>query len=78
LKYFLEGKSQLDPRKGPTNHQKRLAKDFAVIQDGAFIWSRTPKYERMGAIAESLGLRWGGRWASLNDIYHVEYQEGGE
>jgi hypothetical protein len=76
LAYFQAGKSEIDPRIKSTMHMKRLAKDFAVIKDGQFIWARTPEYERMGVIAESLGLKWGGRWQSLNDIYHVEYQEG--
>ena len=76
LKHFLEGRSKIDPRIKPTAHMMRLAKDYAVIKDGDFVWTRTPEYERLGEIAESLGLRWGGRWDSLNDIYHVEYQEG--
>lgn len=78
LAYLEQGKSEIDPRIRPTNHMLRLAKDFAVIDKitGAFVWARTAEYERFGIIAESFGLRWGGRWLSLNDIYHVEYQEG--
>lgn len=77
LEHFQGGRSQLDPRVRPTPHMQRLAKDYLVIdKDGHPVWARTPEYERLGVIAESLGLRWGGRWASLNDIYHVEYQDG--
>jgi hypothetical protein len=77
LKYFLEGKSLIDPRVKPTMHMLRLAMDFAVIKDGQITWDAAD-YQRFGEIAESLGLRWGGLWASagLNDCYHVEYQEG--
>jgi hypothetical protein len=74
LKYFNEGKSQIDPRKKASPHQKRLAKDFVIVKDGVLVWERTSDYERLGALAEDLGLTWGGRWKSLNDIYHVEYR----
>jgi hypothetical protein len=76
LAFFEQGKSEIDPRDRPTMHMLRLAKDFAIIRDGNFVWTRTLEYERMGTIAESIGLRWGGRWKSLGDIFHVEYQEG--
>ena len=85
LKHFLEGRSKIDPRVKPTPHMQRLAKDFAVIKDGQFIWERTSEYERMGEIAELIGLKWGGRWmkrdesgkivGGLNDIYHVQSPE---
>jgi hypothetical protein len=76
LAYFNQGKSEIDPRITPTMHMQRLAKDFAVIVDGKILWDRNLAYDRVGEIAESLGLRWGGEWKSLGDIYHVEYQEG--
>lgn len=52
----------------------RLAKDFAVVVDGVYLWDRSPAYEKLGELAEALGLTWGGRWTSLNDIYHVEFR----
>lgn len=33
-----------------------------------------PVWDRMGAIGESLGLRWGGRWQQ-KDLGHFEYSE---
>ncbi len=87
LKYFLEGKSEIDPRIAPTFHMLRLAMDFAIVDKvtRGLIFARTAEYERFGEIAESFGLRWGGRWVKrdaagniiggLNDIYHVEYQD---
>lgn len=36
--------------------------------------SQDPAYATLGAIAESLGLRWGGRWKQ-RDMGHVEYVE---
>jgi hypothetical protein len=55
---------------------QRLARDFAVIKNDTWIWDDCPEYKRMAEIAESLGLLCGRIWTSLNDIYHVEYQEG--
>ncbi|MBE3126186.1 MAG: M15 family metallopeptidase [Acidobacteria bacterium] len=74
LAHFLSGRSQIDPRLKVTSHMKRLAKDFAIVVDGALLWDRSPAYEKMGSLAEALGLFWGGRWASLSDIYHVEFR----
>jgi hypothetical protein len=74
LAHFLAGRSKIDPRLKNTAHMTRLAKDFAVVEAGAYIWDRSPAYEKLGAIAEALGLIWGGRWTSLNDIYHVEFR----
>lgn len=39
--------------------------------DGAEFGLATQLYERLGRIAESLGLTWGGRWA-LGDYGHVQ------
>jgi hypothetical protein len=75
LKYFQEGKSRIDPTKKPTKHMLWLAMDMVIIKDGFAAWDRIPEYEILGEIWESLGGRWGGRWASLGDIYHYEYSD---
>lgn len=35
-------------------------------------WNDGPTWERIGAIGEALGLRWGGRW-KVKDLGHFEY-----
>jgi len=75
LKYFQEGKSLIDPTKKATKHMLWLAMDFIIIKDGKAVWDRIPEYEILGQIWENLGGRWGGRWASLNDIFHYEYSD---
>lgn len=35
-------------------------------------WQPDPVWDRLGVIGESLGLRWGGRWAQ-KDLGHFEY-----
>lgn len=32
-----------------------------------------PIWQKLGAIGESLGLRWGGRWKKTPDLGHFEY-----
>ena len=74
LEYYLRGLSEIDPRKQPTMHMLRLAKDYGVVQNGTINWADAASYLRMGEIAESLGLRWGGRWKTIVDQVHIEYQ----
>ena len=31
-------------------------------------------FDRLGALAESAGLVWGGRWRTIKDYYHVEHR----
>ncbi|AWI74073.1 D-alanyl-D-alanine carboxypeptidase [Parazoarcus communis] len=57
-------------------HQYGLAADCAFLREGRLVISeRDPwamqAYERLGRIAEELGLTWGGRW-TLQDFGHVE------
>lgn len=57
-------------------HQHGLAADCAFLRDGAwFISEKDPwtmrGYRLYGAVAESVGLRWGGRWA-IQDFGHAE------
>ncbi len=57
-------------------HQQGLAADCAFLRGGAWhISERDPwtmrGYRLYGAVAESVGLRWGGRWA-MKDFGHAE------
>lgn len=75
-KKFDEGKSNCDGYTKKSAHQKWLAIDIAIVENGQCIWIRTPEYELLGKMWKDLGGIWGGDWTSLNDIYHFEY--GGE
>jgi len=74
LAYYRAGLSEIDPTKTATKHMLGLAKDFAIAKGNAYDWNDTEGYKKMGEIAESLGLKWGGRW-KIGDYGHVEYQE---
>ncbi len=70
-KLYKEGKSKCDGYAIKSRHQLWRAFDVAVIRDGEIVWEGD-EYTRLGEYWESLGGVWGGRWASLNDIYHFE------
>lgn len=73
LEQFEEGKSKIDPRIHPTNHQLWLAMDFVIIDDhDQPIWDRNKDYEALGAFWKGLEGKWGGNWISLDDVYHFE------
>jgi peptidoglycan LD-endopeptidase CwlK len=62
-------------------HQYGLAADCAFVRDGSVVISeRDPwamhGYELYGALAETYGLTWGGRW-SFRDLGHVELPRSG-
>jgi peptidoglycan L-alanyl-D-glutamate endopeptidase CwlK len=66
-------------------HGWGLAVDFAVkMPDGSILWdvekctdgSGVPDYTRVGQLAESIGMEWGGRWVHMPDHPHVEMRFG--
>lgn len=56
-------------------HEFGCAFDIAVVRDGKACWNDIPAYKAVGAIGESLGLRWGGTF-SFKDWGHFEYTGG--
>jgi peptidoglycan L-alanyl-D-glutamate endopeptidase CwlK len=60
---------------GYSNHNFGLAFDITLFKDGKPVWD-SPLYDKAGAVGESLGLDWGGRWRSLPDRPHYEYKHG--
>ncbi len=54
-------------------HEFGCAFDVAITIDGHITWSNPPLYEKLGELGESLGLRWGGRFA-VRDWGHFEYR----
>ena len=73
---YLEGKTACDGYEKKSKHQSWLACDMAILSDDGtdFLWVDT-RYDKLGELAEKLGLTWGGRWNTLGDIYHVEFKE---
>ena len=70
------GTSQCDGANKRSAHQDWLAIDVVIIRNGAACWDRDEDYEKLGAMwKEMFAGIWGGDWASLNDIYHIQAGE---
>lgn len=52
-----------------------LAFDIVIVINGKAVWSH-PAYQQIGRIGEELGFFWGGRWSTLNDVYHFQMTDG--
>lgn len=58
-------------RAGFSNHNFGLAFDCGVFE-GATYKPESPLYKVVGSIGKSLGLEWGGSWASFSDEPHFQ------
>lgn len=56
---------------GYSNHNFGLAFDVTIFDDGHPVYE-SPEYKTLGAIGKSMGLTWGGDWASIDDEPHFE------
>ena len=64
---------------GTPDEGRSHAFDIAIVRDGKPVWDtkvdvnedEIPDYLQAGEIAESVGLKWGGRWKSP-DMPHME------
>lgn len=62
---------------GYSPHNYGLAFDFCIYENGKIDWdSRNKKWGLAGAIGESLGLEWGGRWTQFVDMPHLQFMFG--
>lgn len=55
-----------------SKHQSGKAVDCCFMVDGKPSWDSRLPWKAYGACAEALGLVWGGSWASLHDLPHIE------
>lgn len=68
--WTLQSKHLVDLDDGHTGNDKSRAFDIAILKDGRPVWDvkvdvnadHIPDYDQAGAIGESVGLRWGGRF----------------
>jgi peptidoglycan L-alanyl-D-glutamate endopeptidase CwlK len=64
-------------RGGYSFHQYRVAFDIVPVENGKPIWSAThPVWHILGALGESCGLEWAGRWKRNNETCHFQYTDG--
>lgn len=70
------GKKITNAQGGDSYHNWRLAFDFAPVVNGKIDWNDLSQFKRCGAIAESIGLEWGGSWRRFKDYPHCQYTQG--
>lgn len=64
-------------RGGQSFHNYGVAFDFCPIVNGKCQWNDTDLFKKCGAIAESVGLEWAGRWqGKLRELAHCQYTGG--
>lgn len=74
---FAQGRTKpghivTDARGGDSFHNYRLAFDFAPLVNGKPNWDNLALFARCGAIAESVGLEWAGRWTKFKEMAHCQ------
>lgn len=70
------GRIVTNAKAGQSWHNHACAFDFVPIVHGKAMWDDTRTFERCGAIAESLGLEWAGRWKRFRELAHCQYTGG--
>lgn len=66
------GKRVTNAKAGESYHNYRLAFDFVPIVNGKCQWGDDKLFARVGAIGESVGLEWAGRWATFKELAHLQ------
>ena len=61
---------------GYSFHNYGVAFDFCPVVKNKAVWENVKLFETIGAIGESIGLEWGGRWKKVIDRPHFQYTLG--
>lgn len=61
---------------GQSFHNYACAFDFVPIVNGKAQWDDSKTFDQCGAIAESVGLEWAGRWTKFVEKAHCQYTGG--
>jgi len=72
----LPGKRVTNAKAGQSWHNHKCAFDFVPIINGKAMWDDARTFNQCGAIAESVGLEWAGRWKSFPELAHCQYTGG--
>jgi peptidoglycan L-alanyl-D-glutamate endopeptidase CwlK len=74
------GKVVTNAKPGHSWHNWRLAFDVVPLRAGKPVWSTTgadgAMWAQVGAIGESCGLEWAGRWQRFREMAHFQYSGG--
>jgi len=61
---------------GQSFHNYRVAFDFVPIVHGKADWNNLDTFKKCGAISESCGLEWAGRWVTFKEMAHCQFTGG--
>jgi peptidoglycan L-alanyl-D-glutamate endopeptidase CwlK len=70
------GRKVTNAQAGKSWHNWKVAFDFVPIVHGKAQWNDTATFNKCGAIAESCGLEWAGRWTRFKELAHCQYTGG--
>lgn len=86
------GKIVTNAKPGESLHQYRVAFDVVPLRNGKPVWGTTGNgidndptdddrddlelWQKIGAIGESLGLEWAGRWKRFKEFPHFQFTGG--
>lgn len=60
-------------RGGESQHNKKLALDFCIMDGKTCDWKNKADFTRAGILAEALGLVWAGRWSGkIKEFGHIQ------
>ena len=72
----VKGRIVTNAKGGQSFHNFGVAFDICPIVNGKAAWDYTELFKKVGSIAESLGLEWGGNWKKFKDLPHFQYTGG--
>lgn len=72
----IPGKIVTNAKAGQSWHNYGAAFDFVPMVYGKPQWGDKDLYAKCGAIAESVGLEWAGRWRTFKETAHCQYRGG--
>jgi len=86
------GRTVTNAKGGESFHQYKVAIDIVVLRHGKAVWDTSGDgiddnpaddetdnlelWQRVGAIGESVGLTWAGRWVKMKEYAHFQYTGG--
>lgn len=70
------GKRVTNARAGQSWHNWRCAFDFVPLVCGKAMWDDLKLFRSCGALAESVGLEWAGRWTRFPEMAHCQFTNG--
>ena len=70
------GKIVTNAKAGQSFHNYRCAVDVDPIVNGKAVWDDKNLWNKLGALDESCGLEWAGRWKTFKEMPHFQYTGG--